>query len=522
MKNLLFFLLPLLLANCSPNLDKNYVDSLFKDIYSENKRSFKITTALPPIKLEIQKKINITLSTKMGIKDFSLDKTRTHYNGKNHKSIYGTITLKGKKGDKKRGFIVKLLTSGKRETNGYQERLYDLILTKTKSLKSIINIIKFSELSTRTKKIVASIKQKTFIIVFGKQKNSLRDMLLKEIASYNPNMITLAYIDAKIERGTAANYGIGKNGYILIRSGAKDYLLDERKFSSLKNMDKFYTGENLIALALKRVCLRNDNMFNITGHLERNRKNKSPLGTSAFFNRIENAGFTVSDSRILSSIKSNESSTMIIIHPRRNFSSYELKKINRFTKAGGNIFLLLDKPIHNSYKQFLKQYKIVAHSGTVVDPIHRDFIRGPAYVNCFAVQNNKLGKITINTNNKLLIVRATAFSVTTKSSNVIPFLVTSTNSWVEKNYDDNKAEDIEINRRDEKKGSYAIGLKIATKSKGSIFVFGDSDFISNKILSTKLANWHLFISLINKTLMPTFFPLQGKKYNKELINTLKL
>ncbi len=521
MKKLLFLALALSLTNCAPNSDKNYAQSLFKDVYSENKRSFKITTALPAIKLEIQKKINVAFATKIKVKDFSLGKTRTHYNGSDHKTIYGSIELEGKPKNREIGFIIKQITSGKEGTQTHKIKLYDLIFTKTKSLDSILKVIKFSELSPRTKKMVSSIKQKTFIIVFGKQQNSIRDLLLKEIASYNPKMIQLVYIDAKIERGTAANYGIGKNGYILVRSGEKSYLLDERKFISSANKKKNYTGENRLAIALKRVCLRNDIMYNIKGHRERDRENNKPMGTSAFFARIKNSGFSVHDSYIVSSIKSNESATMIIIHPRKNLTGYEIKKINKFTIAGGNTFLLLDKPILGSYKKLLKQYNITTHSGTIVDPIHRDFIRGPAYVNCFSLNHSKDNKVTINTNNKLLIVRGTAFSKPETASNVTPFLITSTNSWVEKNYNDNKPEDIEVNRRDEKKGSYIIGLKIITKKRGGVFVFGDSDFISNKILSTKLANWYLFISLINETIMPGFFPLKGKALNKTMVKTLR-
>ena len=75
------------------------------------------------------------------------------------------------------------------------------------------------------------------------------------------------------------------------------------------------------------------------------------------------------------------------------------------------------------------------------------------------------------------------------------FVTTSTNGWAEASYEEDKPDNIMFTPGYDIKGPVPLAYAVnKIEKKGRALIFGDSDFISDRLFSSKISNWIFFLN----------------------------
>lgn len=343
-------------------------------------------------------------------------------------------------------------------------------------------------LSKQTKQILATLKEPVQITAFfsgtDQRRQDVED-LLKEY-TYASDKIHFRFVDPDREPGLARQYGIQSYGVLVFEQG-------ERR------QETFGLDEQDITSAILKVSEPEPRkVYFTTGHGERDPKK----GDAAHYSRIrqilerDNYQVELLNLQTVTDTLPSDIDAIIIAGPQAPFDPQEVDRLKQYVADGGKLMILADPGVNTGLNPVLESVGLKLDDDVVVDPMQSFF--GDAATPLvtrfrFHTITKDLAGLTVF----FPLARSISKAAETPEGVTITEIVqTSDRSWGETNLQQNPARP----DGEDPRGPLTL-MAVAMGPKGSrVAVFGDSDFVSNNVLSRvggSLGNPDLFKNTVN-------------------------
>lgn len=330
---------------------------------------------------------------------------------------------------------------------------------------------KLYTLSDQTKKILKNLKGEIEILAFYQESSRDKDKCKEIFQQYKAAYPKLKYsfIDPDRKPAVAKKYNITSYGTILIKYGDKT--------------EKVYSPEEKeITTAILKLSKKGKKKIYFTkGHGEKS----SETDLNILKTSLEDEQYKIEETVLLQKGIPDDCSVIVICGPRIDFTQKEIEILKNYFENGGRILISLDPGNFPNIENFLSEYGVDAENAVVIDLASRKFL-GDATTPM--IVNYPYHQITKNFN------LASIFSlarVVEKGENV-PANVevneiarTSEASWGEKNIKLLEEGRVKLDKNDIK-GPVSLAVAVEKKGdnkNGRMVVFGDSDFMTDKLIN---------------------------------------
>ena len=342
---------------------------------------------------------------------------------------------------------------------------------------------KIYTLSPQTKKILKNLKENLNIYAFYKEtfgeKKKAQDLFeqYKEVS----NKIKYQFIDPDRELGKAKKYQVTSYGTIVLEYG--------------ENIEKVFNPEekDITTAILKLTKKGKKKIYFTKGHGERNLDNFDGEGISNLKTAIENEQYETKEVLIMREGIPTDCDIISICGPKTDFIEGEIKELKKYLDSGGRIFMFMEPGTYPNLSKFASEYGIKIGNNVIVDLTGRIFLGNAVSP---VIMDYPYHEITKDF--KLASIFSFSCSVeplSNVSSNIKVETIakTSSNSWAETNLNSVYSGVVNFDPEKDKKGPISVSVvgeieietgKEGEKKKGRIAVFGDSDFVSNKLLNS--------------------------------------
>jgi ABC-type uncharacterized transport system involved in gliding motility auxiliary subunit len=367
--------------------------------------------------------------------------------------------------------------------------------------KDVTRLSQFT-LTQQTKDVLKNLKQPIKAICFfvpSKDTYGLTayaESLLFEYQGLN-KLISIEIIDPDQHPDRARVFGITQYQTVVFQSGDKNRLVMPSQiiqFDDQGNPQQVEAEHAFTSAILEVTGVAQKRVYFLTGHGE-----VSPSGSySSVLNGLRDDLYVVGLLDLASNpVVPDDTAVLIIASPRSPMSPAELDAIDKYLKAGGQALILADPGFPEQLNQLIIPWGVKLVDGTVIDRASYlaprvDEPRVTPDKNFFAGMGVSIFSY---------FPGAVAVLPTDNETQQFPPLVyTSTDSWLEKNYDPSK--EPTFDPQTDIKGPLALGVPIAAaltneqKKLTRIIVIGDSDFASNDHFS-QVNNGDLFLDSVN-------------------------
>lgn len=330
---------------------------------------------------------------------------------------------------------------------------------------------KLYTLSDQTKKILKNLKGEIEILAFYQESSRDKDKCKEIFQQYKAAYPKLKYsfIDPDRKPAVAKKYNITSYGTILIKYGDKT--------------EKVYSPEEKeITTAILKLSKKGKKEIYFTkGHGEKS----SETDLNILKTSLEDEQYKTEETVLLQKGIPDDCSVIVICGPRIDFTQKEIEILKNYFENGGRILISLDPGNFPNIEIFLSEYGVDTENAVVIDLASRKFL-GDATTPM--IVNYPYHQITKNFN------LASIFSlarVVEKEENV-PANVevneiarTSEASWGEKNIKLLEEGRVKLDKNDIK-GPVSLAVAVEKKEdnkNGRMVVFGDSDFMTDKLIN---------------------------------------
>lgn len=528
----------LTISSCgSGDTETEWLHNLFSHIY-KNRNTDIFQQRMQPVliedlRLKRYRLLHETPKIAEQLNNIQLAQVKKHTLPDGRLAVSGLIKenyFKGKQ--KQRTFLAKFAPRPKQGDTTPPPVLYDLVLLEDNRLQQIPAILRMTTLSTGTVKLLRTLTNKTVIQVFDKLDQNLTTHLCKEFTSWNPGFLTMVYYNPDIERGTAKAYGIEEKGYFVVESGKQSLRIKEQElFFDEATPDGAtrvkYQGERQLAIAVYRTGIRPLTLQYITGTGERETTGNALESLQTLYDRLSLFGFQTTRGPLAGINSKKPDRVLLFGHPRRSLSAFETARLQQFIAAGGLALLLLEKPVPAGFVNLLAGWGIGTIPGkTIVDPPYKHFIKGPAWMDSIPLPTGPTRIFANRPKFTVLFSHVTGLKLLRKQTGAEKWaphalIATSTNSWAETSYDDEKPGEVGFTPGWDIKGPIDLAFAVSSEatnrpSPGRILVIGDADFISNRHFETKASNWEFLRELLNWLCAPGLAETAPRLISKSL------
>ncbi|MCD6519397.1 MAG: GldG family protein [Anaerolineae bacterium] len=344
-------------------------------------------------------------------------------------------------------------------------------------------------LSEQTLQILKSLKEPVHVKLFftpGYYNRQQAEDLIKEYAA-RCDKITYEFIDPDVQRRLAMQYQITRDGTTVFEQGdrqEKTYGVQEQDFTSA---------------LLKVTSDKVKGIYFLTGHQERDPESANATGYSLIKQLLQRENYKVGTFNFaVTDTLPSDLSVLIIAGPRKELSAEETERIRNYVEKGGSLFVLVDPGMPDPFNGALESFGIELPDDLIIDPI-RSFLD----ISTPLVDRYNFHQITKD------LAGLTSFFPTARSIGkvnptpegwIFQYLVmSSSDSWAELQYKEKRIRKDE----NEKKGPLGIAAVIEPSvpgsQKGRIVIVGDSDFVSNELLTRvkgSIGNADLFMNAV--------------------------
>ncbi|MCM8784996.1 MAG: GldG family protein [Candidatus Omnitrophica bacterium] len=346
---------------------------------------------------------------------------------------------------------------------------------------------KIYSVSSQTKKIIKNLKQPIEIIIFYKGKIDDKTKEIFEQYRSCSKFITYRFADLDRDVLLARKYGITSYDTILIKSGDK--------------YEKIYSPDekNITSAILKLIKEEKKKVYFTIGHGEKRADEK----LSILKESLEQENYITGEILILREGIPEDCDILVICGPEIDFVDKEIEEINNFINKGKRVLLFLEIGKFPVIKDFLNSYGIKIDNDIVIDLASRRFL-GDALSPL--IMDYPYHEITKEISNSACIfssVRSVSLEENLPSEIKGSVLAkTSSASWAEKDLKEIEKGKVKYDENDEK-GPVSVAVIVEKEikensqtKKSYIVVFGDSDFVSDKMINFS-ANKDFVLNTIN-------------------------
>jgi hypothetical protein len=346
---------------------------------------------------------------------------------------------------------------------------FDLTWGKRNSLtEASVNIIKVLD-----KPVTVT----AFVRDSNKAVHDIIQDLIKRYLHHKPD-IELTFLNPDLVPQLVREHGITVDGEILVQYGSRQ--------ETLQNPDE----KHLTQLLVKLAGSENSFVAFLNGHGERNLLGIANHDLGDFGKQLERKGFILSELNLIKDpVIPINTRVLVIGSPRTPYLEGEIKLIENYLDAGGNLLWLSEPGSNDGLSALAARLDIKRLPGQVVDATTRLFgIDDPTFA--LAVEYPKHA-ITETLHSQTLFPQTLGFAAADESDWLNqPILQTLDRSWTEL---DQIEGDIHYNEgTEERAGPITIGMALERSIRSEsdpdnavtqrVVVIGDGDFLSNSYL----------------------------------------
>lgn len=309
---------------------------------------------------------------------------------------------------------------------------------------------------------------------------AVRDIIKDLVKRYlqHKSDIELTFLNPDLVPQLVREHGITVDGEILVQYGNRQ--------ETLQNPDE----KHLTQLLIKLAGSENSFVAFLSGHGERNLLGMANHDLGDFGKQLERRGFILQEINLVKDVAIPANTHILVIgSPRTPYLEGEIKLIEEYLEAGGNLLWLTEPNANNNLDALAARLDIRPLPGQVVDATTRLFgIDDPTFA--LAVDYPEHA-ITATLHSQTLFPQASGFVAADESDWLsLPILQTLPRSWTEL---DAIEGDIRYNEdTEERPGPITIGMAMERQLAGEnadaggsiqrVVVIGDGDFLSNAYL----------------------------------------
>lgn len=361
-------------------------------------------------------------------------------------------------------------------------------------------------LSEATIKLLQRIPDPVEIIAFARESNLVptRKNIAELISRYQKHKsdIHIRYINPDTEPDKTREYKITVDGELVVSYHHRSEHIQRLSEESLTN-----TLQRLLRSGEKHIVF-------LAGHGERNPQGKANHDYGQFISHLKSKGIKASTLILNDSPKiPDDTAALVIAGPQLDYLPGEVKLIQDYLAAGGNLLWLHDPGKLYGLQPLLNTLGLSFVKGTIVDPTTQLLgINDPSFA-LVADYGHSTLPITRDFNFMTIFPRAVGIKITdNKTYHAIPFLQTVPRSWSETsklegviNFDKGKdipgplnigvalTRELQDSNPDKEKADKQTNQPVPTQR---IVVLGDGDFLSNAYLGNQ-GNQDLGYNIIN-------------------------
>jgi ABC-type uncharacterized transport system involved in gliding motility auxiliary subunit len=343
-------------------------------------------------------------------------------------------------------------------------------------------------LSKQTKQVLATLQEPVQITAFLSGTDVRRQELEGLLTEYTnaSDKIRFRFVDPDREPGVARQYNIQSYGVLVLEQG------DRRQ-------ETFGLDEQDITSAILKVSETEPRkVYFTTGHRERDPKEGGAAGYSRIRLLLERDNYEIEllNLQTITDTLPADADAIIVAGPRVPFAPEEAERLREYLAAGGKVMILADPGLDTGLEPVLEVMGLRLNDDVVVDPARSFFgdVATPLVTDFpFHTITKDLAGLTVF----FPLARSVAKDEKLPPEvTVTELMQSSSRSWGEMNVQQRPTRP----DGEDPRGPLTLAA-VATGPKGSrLAVFGDSDFVSNNVLSSvrgSFGNPDLFKNTVN-------------------------
>ncbi len=370
---------------------------------------------------------------------------------------------------------------------------------------------KMYSLSDLTIKTIRELNKNVKIYAFFPKGITEESMMIDLFKQYKHHSDKLSWemIDPQRDPVTAQRMNIQIMGTVVVEcEGNKQAILPNDLFYSPNSMARRkgdvtpkFTGEQAITSAILNVLNNEKRVISvITGHEEASIKGFKSNDISFLNQLLVNDNYEIVENSLLIGDINENAKVVLVVSPKIDYSEIEINKLKKYIEnKKGNIIFAFDpnSRLKNLYNFVFKEYAVNTNYDTIVDP------QGISMNYWTVAPIIAKHDITIPVISKSLIGLFFHCCSLTKEKRIgishTVLFKTIDNSWAKRNLDTSKEISLSFDNNYDVYGPFDLGIiaeKTDTASGSKALIVGDSDFMSNNLISQS-GNRDLILNTIN-------------------------
>lgn len=343
-------------------------------------------------------------------------------------------------------------------------------------------------LSQQTKQVLAGLHEPVKVTIFMAPGNPGAERVrnLLDEYKYVTDRLDYQFVDPDRQPALARQYGITSYGVLVFEQG-------ERK------QETFGLDEQDITSAILKVSETEPRkVYFITGHHERSPEDAGGNGYSVIRDILQRDNYEIEllNLQTITDTLPGDADAIIVAGPQAPFAAEETQRLEEYVSGGGKLMVLADPGVETGLESLLHQMGMQLDNDVVVDPAQSFFgDAGTPLVTSFRFHTitKDLGGLTVFFPLARSVSRTNDMPEGVTVTNLIQ---TSSRSWGETSLEQQPAQP----DGDDPRGPLTLAA-VATGPEGSrVAVFGDSDLVSNAVLTQvrgSFGNPDLFRNTVN-------------------------
>ena len=211
-----------------------------------------------------------------------------------------------------------------------------------------------NEVNDETRRILMRLDMPVELLEFGREANPRVEALLHAFERETPR-IRVDFVDSDRQADLARQYGVIRNGAVVVRSGDKFRKIDEPN------------EQALVTAILQATTARDRVICFVTGHGERGIADTSSAGLGNLASTLEASNYKPERISLLEGDVPTRCAAVVIAGPRQAFEEAELTRLTTYGDRFGRVAMLLEPDPAPSFAAWLARRGIEPLPGIIVD-----------------------------------------------------------------------------------------------------------------------------------------------------------
>lgn len=212
-----------------------------------------------------------------------------------------------------------------------------------------------NEVGDDTRTTLGRLQEPVELLQFGRDPDPRVEQLLRSFERETPRL-RVQFIDAERQADLARQYGILRNGSVVVRANDNYRKIDE-------------ANEQALVTAILQVTSDQDRVVCfITGHGERGVEDTSSAGLSTLTATLEASNYKIERVSLLEGPVPMTCGALVIAGPRQGYEQAELDRLTAYADgSAGRVAVLLEPDPAPSFAEWLRPRGFTSNAGSIVD-----------------------------------------------------------------------------------------------------------------------------------------------------------